>query len=65
MFLHRFADSTVEMGEMVDKGAGEDVKGDQGGPLGVAEAAEKAAQRGHLDWGLENIQMQGKPPLSN
>ena len=65
MFLHRFADSTVEMGEMVDKGAGEDVKGDQGGPLDVAEAAEKAAQRGHLDWGLENIQMQGKPPLSN
>ena len=55
MFLHRFADSTVEMGEMVNKGAGEDVKGDQGGPLGVAEAAEKAAQRGHLDWGLENI----------
>ena len=64
MFLHRFADSTVEMGEMVDKGAGEDVKGNQGGPLGVAEAAEKVAQRGHLDWGLENIQMLGKPPLS-
>ena len=57
MFLHRFADSTVEMGEMVDKGAGEDVKGNQGDPLGVGEAAEQVAQRGHLDWGLENIQM--------
>ena len=53
------------MGEMVDKGAGEDVKGNQGDPLGVGEAAEQVAQRGHLDWGLENIQMQGKPPLSN
>ena len=64
MFLHRFADSTVEMGEMVDKGAGEDVKGDQGGPLGVGEAAEKAAQRGHLDWGLENVQMNAREATS-
>ena len=41
MFLHMFADSTVEMGEMVDKRAGEDVKGNQGDPLGVGEAAEQ------------------------
>ena len=64
MFLHRFADSTVEVGEMVNKGAGEDVKGDQGGPLGVGEAAEKVAQRGHLDWGLENIQMNAREATS-
>ena len=51
VILNRFRNGAVQVGKMINQGAGKDVDGDQLKPLVVCEAAQQAAQGGDLRGG--------------